>query len=684
HVEMPQHPQYFEQGDRAGTWRPHAADAVPAVRATNRRPLACAIGGEICQAEIAGILPCAVDGGDDVLRDRPAIERIGAAGRDGAEGRGEGRVHETRSRRAGGIVEIAARRLVQSQIGIARKQRGKPRRGGEALLREGDGRREERAPGKLSIAAMRQFEHAQQTGHADRAAADDRGIEGEGDAIGAEKSVGAFRRGRSLSAVERDDTTLGRRPIDEERAAADAGGLRLDEVEHELRGDCSVDGVAAATQDVAPRRGGERIGRSHHLMPGEACLLRRPDGGGFRQRRLRQGRRRDQEECDDEGGSAPHGTIVPSLAAGCKRARASSPRAALGARNRRDIVTAPSLGDNRPMSIEPGPRNLITDVDGILIGNAADERVRSGVSVVIAETPAVAAVDVRGGAPGTRETDALDPTCLVDTVDAVVLSGGSAFGLEAASAAMTWLAARGRGFPVGSARVPIVPAAILFDLLNGGDKEWGERPPYAALARAACAAASRDVALGNTGAGFGAKAGSLKGGLGSVSAVTPEGLAIGALVAVNSRGETVMPGERCFWAWPFERRGELGGQTPPRTGLAAEADILPGAGPDVGANTTIGVVATNAILTRAEAQRIAIMAQDGYARAIRPVHTPFDGDTVFVLATGRQHLPEPRALALARLGVIAADCVARAVARGVFSAASLGDLIGYSDWLARA
>ncbi|HWI25825.1 MAG TPA: P1 family peptidase [Stellaceae bacterium] len=336
------------------------------------------------------------------------------------------------------------------------------------------------------------------------------------------------------------------------------------------------------------------------------------------------------------------------------------------------------------MSIEPGPRNLITDVDGILIGNAADERVRSGVSVVIAETPAVAAVDVRGGAPGTRETDALDPTCLVDTVDAVVLSGGSAFGLEAASAAMTWLAARGRGFPVGSARVPIVPAAILFDLLNGGDKEWGERPPYAALARAACAAASRDVALGNTGAGFGAKAGSLKGGLGSVSAVTPEGLAIGALVAVNSRGETVMPGERCFWAWPFERRGELGGQTPPRTGLAAEADILPGAGPDVGANTTIGVVATNAILTRAEAQRIAIMAQDGYARAIRPVHTPFDGDTVFVLATGRQHLPEPRALALARLGVIAADCVARAVARGVFSAASLGDLIGYSDWLARA
>jgi L-aminopeptidase/D-esterase-like protein len=334
------------------------------------------------------------------------------------------------------------------------------------------------------------------------------------------------------------------------------------------------------------------------------------------------------------------------------------------------------------MSLAPGPRNLITDVSGILVGNAEDFGVRSGVTVVLAEAPAVAAVDVRGGAPGTRETDALDPTCLVETADAVVLSGGSAFGLEAASAAMTWLAAKGRGFPVGAARVPIVPAAILFDLLNGGDKAWGEAPPYAALARAACAAAGRSFALGNAGAGCGATAGTLKGGLGSVSAVTEDGLELGALIAVNAHGETVMPGERCFWAWPFERNGELGGQSPPRRALAPHAALLPAAGPGIGGSTTIGVVATNAALSRAEARRIAIMAQDGYARAIRPVHTPFDGDTVFVLATGAHKLAEPRPAALALLGAIAADCVARAVARGVYAAESLGDLRSYRDWCA--
>jgi L-aminopeptidase/D-esterase-like protein len=335
------------------------------------------------------------------------------------------------------------------------------------------------------------------------------------------------------------------------------------------------------------------------------------------------------------------------------------------------------------MTVSPGPRNLITDVAGILVGNADDARVRSGVSVVLAERPAVAAADVRGGAPGTRETDALDPSSLVETVDAVVLSGGSAFGLEAASAATTWLAARGRGFPVGAARVPIVPAAILFDLLNGGDKDWGESPPYAALGRAACVAAGQSFALGNAGAGFGAKAGTLKGGLGSVSAVTADGLVLGVLVAVNAHGETVMPGERCFWAWPFERDGELGGQPPPRNAIAAESDPLPLAGPGIGGNTTIAVVATNAVVSRAEARRIAIMAQDGFARAIRPVHTPFDGDTVFVLATGAAALAGPRPFAVARLGAIAADCVARAVARGVYAAATLGDLTGYRDWLAR-
>lgn len=331
------------------------------------------------------------------------------------------------------------------------------------------------------------------------------------------------------------------------------------------------------------------------------------------------------------------------------------------------------------MIIAPGPRNLITDVPGIRVGNAGDDRVRSGVTVVLPDRPAAAAVDVRGGAPGTRETDALDPTCLVETVDAVVLSGGSAFGLEAASATLAWLAARGIGFPVGTARVPIVPAAILFDLLNGGDKAWGEVSPYAALARAACAAAGLDFALGNEGAGLGAKAGTLKGGLGSVSAVAPDGLAVGALVAVNCHGETVMPGETCFWAWPFERGGELGGQAPPRRGMVDAEDRVP-PGAEIGGNTTIGVVATNAALSKAEARRVAIMAQDGLARAIRPVHTPFDGDTIFVLATGHHDLGAERAAALLRVGALAADCVARAVARGVYEAASLGAVQGYRDW----
>jgi len=333
------------------------------------------------------------------------------------------------------------------------------------------------------------------------------------------------------------------------------------------------------------------------------------------------------------------------------------------------------------MSVAPGPHNLITDVAGIRVGNAEDAAVRTGVTVVLPERGAVAAVDVRGGAPGTRETDALDPTCLVPTVDAVVLSGGSSFGLEAGSAVMSWLAARGVGFPIGTVRVPIVPAAILFDLLNGGDKAWGESPPYARLARAACAAAGDRFALGNAGAGLGARAGSLKGGLGSVSAVTPDGLQVGALIAVNAMGDTVMPGQSCFWAWPFERQGELGGQSPPRAGVPADEPLLASPFARIGANTTIGVVATNAILDKAEAQRVAMMAQDGYARAIRPVHTPFDGDTIFVLATGTQALPAPRNASLSRLGALAADCVARAVARGVFAAESLGELQCYRDWI---
>jgi L-aminopeptidase/D-esterase-like protein len=327
--------------------------------------------------------------------------------------------------------------------------------------------------------------------------------------------------------------------------------------------------------------------------------------------------------------------------------------------------------------LRPGPRNLITDVDGIRVGNAEDDAAWTGVTVILPEKPVLAAVDVRGGAPGTRETDALGPTCLVDAVHAVVLSGGSAFGLDAAGAVAAELGARGIGFAVGTARVPIVPSAILFDLLNGGAKDWGRQPPYRALARTALAAAesagSRDFALGNSGAGAGAKAGRLKGGLGSVSTVRDDGLQIGALIAVNPLGSVVMPGSGCFWAWPFEQGGEFGGHAPPSRGIPLDADveaIPPVASP--GGNTTIGILATNATLTKVEAQRLAIMAQDGLARAIRPSHTPFDGDTLFVLATGRHALAEPRPQALAALGALAADCVARAVARGVYAAAPLG------------
>jgi len=333
------------------------------------------------------------------------------------------------------------------------------------------------------------------------------------------------------------------------------------------------------------------------------------------------------------------------------------------------------------VSLRPGPRNLITDVDGIAVGNAGDARLRSGVTAVVPLRAMLAAVDVRGGAPGTRETDALDPVTLTERVDAVVLSGGSAFGLDAATAVVGWLAAQGRGLKVGSAIVPIVPSAILFDLLNGGEKGWGDASPYPALGRAAAGAAGVEFALGNAGAGLGAKAGSLKGGLGSASALSDDGMQVGALAAVNARGETTMPGSACFWAWALARGGEVGEQRPPKGPLHLPEPEPPPA--LIGANTTIGVVATNAALSKAEATRVAIMAQDGFARAIRPIHTPFDGDTVFVLASGVWPLPEPRPYSLTRVGAAAADCMARAVMRGVYEAESVGELMAYRDRFAR-
>ncbi len=321
----------------------------------------------------------------------------------------------------------------------------------------------------------------------------------------------------------------------------------------------------------------------------------------------------------------------------------------------------------------PGPRNAITDVPGLRVGQAADPRAWTGVTVILPDSPAVAACDIRGGGPGTRETDLLAPETLVERVHALCLSGGSAFGLDAASGVMEHLVAEGIGFAVGTARVPIVPAAILFDLLNGGDKAWQE-PPYRTLARQACANAGLAVAQGNAGAGYGAKAGRLKGGLGTASLRVGDDW-VGALVAANPVGSVLHPGTMSFWAWPFERDGELGGQIPPGAPIPDLAAWTDAALPQLGTNTTLAVVATDAPLSKADARRLAIMAQDGIARAIRPVHTPFDGDSVFALATGDGSGVDPHRLA--RLGQAAADCVARAVARGVYEAESLGGFPSY-------
>lgn len=313
--------------------------------------------------------------------------------------------------------------------------------------------------------------------------------------------------------------------------------------------------------------------------------------------------------------------------------------------------------------MKAGPRNLITDVAGLRVGNAQDPRLRSGVTVLTADTPFTAAVHVMGGAPGTRETDLLAPDRLVQAVDALVLSGGSAFGLAAAQGVMDALAEAGRGYPVGPARVPIVPAAILFDLLNGGDKAW-KANPYPALGRAALAAASRDFSLGTAGAGYGATTGRWKGGLGSASAILDNGLTVGALVAVNALGcATVAEGPH-FWAAPWEIDGEFGALGLPST-FPATHEPPPTRRP--GESTTIAIVATDATLTKAEAQRMATAAHDGMARALVPSHTPLDGDLIFAVATGEKPLANPVADSFA-LGHAAACTLARAIARAVYFA----------------
>ena len=311
--------------------------------------------------------------------------------------------------------------------------------------------------------------------------------------------------------------------------------------------------------------------------------------------------------------------------------------------------------------LRPGARNLVTDVGGLLVGNASDEAVRTGVTVLTAAKPFVAGVHVMGGAPGTRETDALAPDRLVQEADAIVLSGGSAFGLDAAGGVMEALRAAGRGFEAAGHRVPIVPAAILFDLASGG-APWDE-PPWRALGRAALEAAAGDFALGSVGAGTGATTGDLSGGLGSASAVLPQGFTVGALVAVNAVGSTVARGGPHFQAAPWEIGAEFGGLGPGAPD--AQAVPLPSKGRHEA--TTIAVVATDAKLTQAQATRLAVMAHDGIARAVVPAHSPIDGDAVFAVSTGARPLTEP-VPDLFALGHAVATCLSRAIARGVFEA----------------
>jgi L-aminopeptidase/D-esterase-like protein len=329
--------------------------------------------------------------------------------------------------------------------------------------------------------------------------------------------------------------------------------------------------------------------------------------------------------------------------------------------------------------IKSGPRNLITDVDGIKIGNAVDTNVVTGVTAIIPDKPAVGAVDVRGGGPGTRETEALNPDCLIERVDGIVLSGGSVYGLEAASGAISELARTGRGYNHKGIIVPIVPSAILFDMLNGGNKNWGDTPPYRQLGIEATKNLVMDFSLGNVGAGYGATEAYYKGGLGSASIVTEKGVQVGAIVAANPVGSVLIPGTKSFWAWAFEQNGEFGGLGPPS--IAGDMPLDMPEGTSLAENTTICVVATNVALTKPEARRVAVMAHDGIARAIRPVHTPFDGDSIFTLSTEKQELEEPRPIGLAKIGTMAADCVTRAIARGVYNAESLAGNPGFQSEL---
>jgi L-aminopeptidase/D-esterase-like protein len=315
--------------------------------------------------------------------------------------------------------------------------------------------------------------------------------------------------------------------------------------------------------------------------------------------------------------------------------------------------------------------NLLTDIAGVRVGHASDAALASGVTAVIFDQPAIAAMDVRGGGPGTREGALLDLANTVERIDAIALSGGSAFGLESGGGVQAWLAEQGRGLNVRETVIPIVPGAICFDLLNGGNKNWGRFAPYRDLGFAAAASADIFFELGSVGAGLGALTANLKGGLGSASAVTTDGTKVAALAVVNALGSVTVGDGPWFWAAPFELGGEYGGRGLPSsfTPDMLTMRIKGGAAATAVENTTLAVVVTDAILTKAQAKRLAMIAQTGFARAIYPVHAPMDGDVVFAAATGERAI-DPL-IGLTELGMLAANVVARAVARGVYNATAL-------------
>lgn len=328
-------------------------------------------------------------------------------------------------------------------------------------------------------------------------------------------------------------------------------------------------------------------------------------------------------------------------------------------------------------------KNLLTDIAGVSVGHADDDKLASGVTAVLFDQPAIASIDVRGGGPGTRDATLLEPENTVEKVDGFALSGGSAFGLDSAGGVQAWLAEQGRGFTIGNAVIPLVPGAIVFDLINGGDKNWGRFTPYRDLGYAAAAAAGKDFKLGSAGAGLGATTANFKGGLGSASAQMPGGITIAALAVVNAVGSVTVGDGPWFWSAPFEEHGEFGNRGLPAsfTPDMKRMRIKGAVSATSMQNTTLAVIVTDAILTKPQAKRLAMIAQTGFARAIYPVHAPLDGDVVFAAATCAK--PIDPLVGLTELGMIGANVVARAIARGVYEAKALPFAGALPDWKSR-